>query len=210
MANPKRRTRRKSARRTTARKANPSRVRYVTRARKANPARRTRRRRNPIGLNASKPLQLLTPALVGALGATAVNTALGYVLPSLPAAMTTGNMLYVTQLLAGLGLGFVAPHAGKHRAMLMQAAEGSLTVTLHSAIVGLSGGMGMTLSGGRGRLNGMGVYMPSASVQQLPAANGNPGRLAGMGAYMTGKGSPALAMAAKTPQRMGRVAKFGF
>ena len=89
MANPKRRTRRKSARRTTARKANPSRVRYVTRARKANPARRTRRRRNPIGLNASKPLQLLTPALVGALGATAVNTALGYVLPSLPAAIVS-------------------------------------------------------------------------------------------------------------------------
>jgi hypothetical protein len=183
MANPRRRR----AKRTTARKANPSRVRYVTRARKSNP----RRRRNPLREATGKPLSLLTPALVGALGATAVNTLLSYITPSLPATLTsTPNMMYLTQLAAGLGLAFVAPHAGSKRNMIMQMAEGSLTVTLHSAIVGLSGGMGMTLSG-RGRMNGMGVYMPGKMA--VPTANG----LNGMGAYLTGSGSPAAQIQAQ-------------
>lgn len=175
MTNPKRR--RRTAKKRTARRATNPAPRVYARKRRSNP----RRRRNPIGTE--KPMQLLTPALVGAVGATAVNTMMSYIAPSLPTSFTTGNMAYVTNIAAALGLAMLAPHAGSKKAMILQMAEGSLTVSLHSAIVGLSGGMGMTLSG-------MGMYMPGRGAQAVPRASGNPARLAGMGAYLTGNGSP--------------------
>jgi hypothetical protein len=147
-----------------------------------------RRRRNPIGLNASKPMELLTPALVGALGAAAVNTALANFGSFLPASMMTGTMSYLTRALASLGLAALAGKGGKHRATIMQAAEGSLTVAFHDAIVNLSGGMGMALAGKpRGR---MGMYMPGAVATAIPGqhARSSP-QLGGMSAYLTGSNS---------------------
>lgn len=209
MSNPKRR--RKSPTKRAKRASAPAaKVRYVTRHR--NPAKRaTRRRRNPIGLNSNgKPLSLFTPALVGALGATAVNTLFNTVGSSLPASLTgSPNMVLVTRAGLSLALAMVAPHAGRHRAAVLQAAEGSLTVVLHDAIVSLSGGMGMALGG----MGNMGVYMPGRNAQ-TPSPSGRPVQLNGMNAYLTGSGSPQAAQMAARQRAMAaapkRMAGFGF
>lgn len=199
MANPRKRRTRKHAKRAS----NPvAHHRVHHRARRRNPI-HARRRRNPIA--GAKPMSLLTPALIGALGATAVNTILAQVSGSLPATLTTGNMKYVTSIAAALGLAMFASKAGTKHAMLLQMAEGSLTVTLHQAIVDLSGGMGMTLSG-----RGMGVYMPGRGAQAVPSAQGNPAQLAGMGAYLTGNGSPAAAIQAARQRAMAPKTMKGF
>jgi hypothetical protein len=208
MSNPRRRRR-------TARKANPRRTRRAAAStvRYSNPRRRHHRarRRNPIGMNASKPMELFTPALVGALGATAVNTVLGQIGGILPSSFTTGNMTFVTRAALSLGLAMFAPHAGSKKAAVLQMAEGSLTVVLHDAIVSLSAGMGMPLAG-------MGVYMPGR-VQQAPNAWGRPAvQMNGMGAYLSGDGSPAAriqmarqqARARSAPVTRGSMAGFGF
>jgi hypothetical protein len=190
MANPKRRRRNPAKRKVRARvrHRNPAPV-VRSRARRHS----ARRRRNPIGMNGTgKPLSLLTPALVGALGATAVNTIYSNIASALPASLTTGTMVYATRAALSLGLAMLAPHAGSKKAAVLQAAEGSLTVTLHDAIVALSGGMGMALSG-------VGVYMPGRS-QQVPRAAGRPAvQMSGMGAYISGSGSPQAAMARQVP-----------
>jgi hypothetical protein len=193
MANPKRRR---------ARKANPARRHHHVAVRKSNPARRVhaRRRRNPLTINA-KPLALLTPALIGALGATVVNSVSNYLSPNLPASITGSTTLkYLPNIAVALGLAMLGSKMGGKRAMVMQAAEGSLTVTLHQVIVDLSGGMGMTLSGMRG-MRGMGVYMPGAGAR-LPNASGNAGQMAGMNAYLTGHGSPQAAIQAQRQQAL--------
>lgn len=188
MANPKRRRRNPAKRKVHARSRNPARVIHHHAPKRRHHA---RRRRNPIGMNSTgKPMSIVTPALVGALGATAVNTVLNQFGSMLPASMTTGNMMYVTRSLAALGLAAIAGKAGSKRAAVMQMAEGALTVTLHDAIVNLSGGMGMSLSG-------MGVYMPGRGAQQVPTAFGRPAMaMNGMNAYLTGQGSPQAAMQA--------------
>lgn len=174
------------------RRRNPAKRKVRAKIRHRNPtpivrsrARRHARRRNPIGMNSTgKPLSLLTPAFVGALGATAVNTLYSNIATALPVAMTTGNMVYATRAGLSLALAMLAPHAGSKKAAVLQMAEGSLTVVMHDAIVNLSGGMGMAL-------NGMGVYMPGR-VQRPPSASGRPGvQMNGMGAYLTGSGAPA-------------------
>ena len=206
MSNPKRRRRNPAKRR--ARAATATKVRYVTRHR--NPAKRVsrRRRRNPIGLNSSgaRPMSLFTPALVGALGATAINTVFNTIAPSLSSTFTTGYMPYVGRAALSLGLAMVAGRGGKHSPVMLQAAEGSLTVCLHDLIVNLSGGMGMTLGG-------MGVYMPGRNMQ-TPSANGRPTQLNGMNAYLTGSGSPAAQQMAQRQRAMAaqpqRMSGFGF
>lgn len=197
MSNPKRRRRNPAKRKVRARvHRNPAPV-----------VRPRARRRNPIGMNSSgKPFSLLTPALVGALGATAVNTVYNNVAGMLPASFTTGNMAFLSRAALSLGLAMVAPHAGSKKAAVLQMAEGSLTVTLHDAIVALSGGMGMTLGG-------MGVYMPGR-IQQTPRAGGRPAvQLNGMNAYLTGNGSPQAAVQAQRQAAMAQkphMAGFGF
>lgn len=147
--------------------------------------RRVTRRRNPVaraGGLLKKPMAMLTPALMGALGATAVNTILGK-LP-LPAKAMTGKMRYVTQAAAAIGLSMVAQKLGVKGALAAQMAEGSLTVTLHQAITETASGMGMNLSG-------MGYYLPGAATSAVPSrsANSAPMALNGMGKYLTGPGS---------------------
>jgi hypothetical protein len=205
MSRAKRKTNPAKRRTSRARRPNPAPLRARSRRVRRNPARRVhRRRRNPIGLNAGKPMQLLTPALVGALGATAVNTVFNNVAGVLPASLNTGNMSYVTKAALALGLAYLGGKGSK-RAMFMQMAEGSLTVTIHDAIVALSGGMGMSL----------GAYMPGL-IQRSPNAYGRPAaQMNGMSAYLTGGGSPQqrqiqasrqAAIAAKPRQMSG----FGF
>jgi hypothetical protein len=185
MSNPKRR-RRNPAKRTTHR----SRSRSVAVHR--NPVRRHRRRRNPIGMSGNKPTQLLMPALVGALGATAVNTVLANVGSALPATLMTGNMQYITRAALSVLLAMVGRKSGRAN-IWTQAAEGSLTVTFHDAIVSLGGGS----------LGQMGAYMPGRGAQVVPTPGMRPAQqLSGMSAYLTGKGSPQQrqAMAARQAQ----------
>jgi hypothetical protein len=195
MATSKRRKANPARRRTRAkaRASNPVKVRRVsTRAR--NPIRTSRRRRrNPIGLNsvAGKPMSLLTPALVGALGAAGVNTVYANIASMLPTTLTTGYPIYLTRAALSLGLAAMANHAGSKRAAVLQAAEGSLTVCIHDAIVALSAGFGMSLSGGR-----MGAYVPG----RLPHRQG-------MGAHLGAHVAPALTMQqvkAATAPRLGK------
>ena len=173
----------------------------------SNPKRRRRsaskrRRSNPSARSImSKPFAMLTPALIGAVGATVVNTALAK-LP-VPATMNTGKMKYVTQAAAAIAMGFIASKVGVKGAMAAQMAEGALTVTLHNAITDVAGGFGMNLSG-------MGYYLPGYGVQAVPSASGNPGRLAGgMGQYMTGPGSAPAAMPMPVRRNTG-MRGFGF
>lgn len=175
----KKRTHRK-AKRATSRKSTSLSI-------MSNPRKRRHhaRRRNPVSTSlVKKPMSILSPALVGALGATAVNTILAKV--PLPASLNTGKMKYVTQGIAAIALGAVASKLGVRGSMAAQMAEGSLTVTLHQAITDIAGGMGMNLSG-------VGYYLPGYGVARGPSPGANPARMAGMngmGKYLTGPGAP--------------------
>jgi hypothetical protein len=203
MATAKRRKANPARRKTRARAraANPVKVRRVY-ARKANPARRVHRRRNPIGLNstAGKPLSLLTPAFVGALGAVGVNTVYANIASMLPTTLTTGYPIYLTRAALSLGLAALANHAGSKRAAVLQAAEGSLTVTLHDAIVAMSAGFGMSL-------NGMGAYVPG----RLPRGGAQGGQRMGahLGAHLGNARQPQLTMAQVRAATAPRQAKRG-
>lgn len=163
---------------------NPSKRRHRRRSAVRSIGRRIRRATRGYSIRGlvSSPLATLKPAMIGAIGATAVNTILGKV--PLPATLMTGRMRYVTQGIAAVLLGTVASRfAGGATAAKM--AEGSLTVTLHQALTDIAGGMGVNLSG-------MGYYLPGYGVSAAPAPTGNAARLSGMGRYMTGPGSSVV------------------
>lgn len=164
---------------------NPSRRRRGGKRRRSSGRSRGRSRYSVRGL-ISSPVSTLKPALVGALGAAAVNTILARV--PLPAMLMTGRARYLTQGVAAIVLAGVASRfAGLGAATAGKMAEGSLTVTLHQAITDIAGGMGLNLSG-------MGYYLPGYGVSAGP----NPGAAAargmsgGVGKYMTGPGSSVL------------------
>lgn len=196
----------KKPRRAAKRKASPKSTSLTI---MSNPKRRRRsvaktakRRRNPSARSLmSKPFAILTPALMGALGATVVNTALAR-LP-IPAAMNTGKMKYVTQGAAAVLMSIIASKVGMKGAMANQMAEGALTVTLHQAITEVAGGFGMNLSG-------MGYYLPGRGVQSMPSQTARPAQLAGgMGEYVTGPGA-ARSTVAQFPTRSDRGGMRGF
>lgn len=189
-------------RRKSARRSNPAPLSAVMH----NPRRRrvsARRRRNPISLRrmvsggaSLAPMKLLSSALIGAAGATAVNTIMARV--PLPAALMVGRMRYLTQAAAAIAIGTLASKVkivGSGTAAKM--AEGSLVVTLHDAIRDVAGGMGINLAG-------MGYYLPGRGVTAVPSASGGPARMAGIGEYITGPGASANV----TPMR-GRMAGVG-
>lgn len=168
------------------------------RRRKGSRAVSRRRRRNPSSRGGGKlsfqralrsPMNFLKPALIGAVGAVAVNTAMSRLVPlMLPASMQaqfmTGRMRYLTQGIAAIGLGIVAQKVGVRAAMAEKMAEGSLTVTLTDAIRDFALQAGIPLGG-------MGYYLPGRNAgRAYPSASGNPGQLMnGMRSYITGPGS---------------------
>lgn len=192
------RSRRKNPARRRKHRARRSSVTVFANPRRRRHSRRSARRSNPIrlgGLNASvsKPMAILTPALVGAVGATAVNTILQK-LP-LPPMLTTGRARYLTQGVAAIGLGFLAQKFGLRGATAAKMAEGSLTVTLHSAIQELGAQFGVNLGG-------MGYYLPGRAAI-APASGAAPApQLGNVGKYVSGPGSV-------TPiaRRMGGIAR---
>lgn len=130
----------------------------------------------------SSPMSMLGGALTGAIGAAAVNTILAR-LP-LPAILMAGPQRYATQAAAAIGLGMLsARFLGAGVATKM--AEGSLTVSLHQALVELAGRAGVTLGG-------MGYYLPGMRASAVPASAGSASRqVAGLGKYVTGPGASA-------------------
>ncbi len=163
----KRRAKRASARRSTSvtLRSNPSPRRAKRRS--------SRRRSNPI---MGKPMSILQPALMGALGATTVNTVLGQLSGVLPAQLMTGNALFVTKAAAAFALAILGNKMGVKGATVAQMAEGSLTVTIHDAILALAGQAGIT------QLSGMRAYMPRSNRMSAYVGNGQPRpKLSGVG-----------------------------
>ena len=189
------------ARMARSRRKNPAKRRTVAK-RRSNPIalssrRRRTYRRNPISVGGMKPMNLISAALTGAVGATAVNTILAKI--PLPASMMTGKTRYVTQAAAAILLGMAAQKVGPVRKYAQQMAEGSLTVTLHDLIKDVAMGAGMNLGG-------MGYYLPGVGVRAAPSAMAAPSpHMGGMGKYITGPGSPQGSVI--PIQRMGAINK---
>lgn len=198
MLNPSRRRRRKARknprRRMTAKqrkyfgpRANPRR-RSRRRARRnpvpamlANPRHRRRRaRRNPIARRYRSNPQLrltgrgivtqVTDAAQGAIGATIVDVAMGYINPSLPAAMLTPNVYPIIKGAVAIGMGalggMIGGQVGRFAA---KGAEGSLICTLRDVIRS---------------------FLPAGT--QLGFINSGYVAPRGMGAYVNGLGASSL------------------
>jgi len=202
-ANPIMATKRRKARRSNPVKAHANRV-----VRRRNPIARVAkrsRRRNPISLGGGsmRPMALLKPAFIGALGATAVNTILGK-LP-LPAAAYDGKMRFVTRGVAAIALGMIASKLGAKSAVAAQMAEGSLTVTLHDAITEFASDAGMALSGFPNPTGArLGYFAPGVNAarmgqQRVGAYVNGPG--SNLGAYTTGAGSNVSQLAGRSRGR---------
>lgn len=159
-----------------------------SRARRRNPSRRGQRGMLNFRAFTAKPMQMITPAFIGAVGAVAVNTVISRVFPmllpvNLQAMFMTGRVRYLTQGAAAIALGMIAQRLGVRASVAAKMAEGSLTVTLADAIRDVSLSFGMPLGG-------MGYYLPGRGVMAVPSASGRPGvNLSGMSAYVSGPGS---------------------
>jgi hypothetical protein len=173
----KRRASPRRARRVSVRVSRPHRSRrraVITVA--ANPRRRRSRRRLSINPRRrgyrSNPMPRLNvrgiggqvqSAAVGAVGATVVDVAMGYVGPMLPAALVGPNVYPVVKGAAAILIGAAAQAVGLGK-WAGRMTEGSLTVTLHGVIrsflpAGVA--LGYINSGyvPRAGMNGMGAYM---------------------------------------------------
>lgn len=191
-----RRRRNPKSRKSAKRRRNPA---PLTVMHKANPIRRKRRasarRRNPIsfrrimsgGGSGTGVSTMLKNAALGAVGATAINTAIGR-LP-LPASLMVGRVSYLTRAGVAIGLGILAEKTRLLGAgTLAKMVEGSLTVTLYDAIRAEAAAAGVNLGG-------MGYYLPGRGASAVPSASGNATPRLGM--YATGPGANVMPM----PQR---------
>lgn len=134
---------RKAKRATSKRKHNPVSFRAVTRRAKpkANPARRrrgARRRRNPIAVHGivSSLVPMLRDAAIGAAGSVAVDMAMGYVKPYLPAMLqpTPGKVGAYDALKAVVTVALCKALSRPTRGMSVKAAQGALTVQMDRAV----------------------------------------------------------------------------
>lgn len=189
----KRRKARKSgkrrARRTSARRSNPVRaVRHRARSRRRSPVRayrsRARRRRNPLSLKSMSGglLDSGLNALMGAGGAI-VNDALMTYIP-LPAIVKTGPLAILAKAFGAFGVGYLAAFAvGKTRGARMT--EGALTVLAYQVVKPMVATV-VPLAGSD--IEGLGYYSPGMILQDslspLPDLNqGTP-----LAAYLSGMG----------------------
>lgn len=224
--NPRRRRRKHKARKSRRRhrKMTAKQLKYFGPRHAVNPKRRRRRARRhaavmgfarrarrsggrALGIlsgstgSLGRPMSMIGPALTGAIGAVAVN-AVSARLP-LPAMLTSGRVRYVTQGALAIGLGMLASRFGLGAGVAAKMAEGSLTVTLHQALVEIAAGAGVNLSGMGYYLPGRSASMPSASAAPTPRA------LAGMGKYVTGPGTNVSVLPSRRAS-MGNINSFKF
>jgi hypothetical protein len=101
-----------------------------------NPVRRIKRRRNPIGrASLAGVTGMMMPAVQGAFGALAINTALNYV--PLPAILKSGNAKYLARAGLAVAVGvFGSKIVGGKMAANM--ATGALTVAMHDLLLGIA------------------------------------------------------------------------
>lgn len=179
------RVHRRRARRTGAKKHYVSGGYTVGKARirryKMNP--RRRRHRNPISVRGITGQ--LMPAAYGAAGGIALDVALGYVTPMLPAMLTTGYVKHATRIAGALGIGWGAKKflGAKGDAV----AKGALIIAVYGllkdvivqfapGVKGLSGYEEVTVN-----TNDLGAYLNGPSLAAyLPDGSSAPG----VGAYM--------------------------
>ena len=173
-ASPARKTRR---RKTYA--ANPvASVRRKRRSHVAHAVRHSRRRRsNPISLR--EPMQLLMPALKGAIGALTVNAVFNYT--PLPLFLRNGKMAYLSKGLIAIAFGVFGKKFLGNTAVQM--AEGALTVIATNAAQDLLANTSLRL----GDADGIAYYSPAdiapGSLLSNPEQN--------LGAYVDGGGMSA-------------------
>ncbi len=172
--------RRRSGRKSRARKSSPSTTGVSTMKR--------RYRRNPISkksvsVSVNSAMALLKPAAAGAAGALALNGIVNYT--PIPDMLKAGKMMYVTRSVLALLIGVVGSKVGPLRPYARSMALGGLTVTLADLGKELASGTGVNLSGvgyinpgwiatprvaGRGGVPGVmgrtAQYLPSARPMQ--------------------------------------------
>lgn len=148
---------------------------------KMNP--RRRRHRNPISVKGV--VGQLVPAAYGAAGGIALDVAMGYVTPMLPAMLTTGYVKHATRIAGALGIGYASKKflGGKGDAV----AKGALIVAMYGllkdvivqfapGVKGLSGYEEVTVN-----TADLGAYLNGPSLAAyLPDGSSAPG----VGAYM--------------------------
>lgn len=175
----KRATRRRARHHSVALAANPARRRH---------ARRRHVRRNPsFNLAGFKPAtfvnRTLLPAGIGAGGALALDVALGYAAPHLPAFLTTGTVgPLATKIGGAVAIGMAAQAITKDRALAEQVTAGAIVVTLYGAAKKFLAAQFPTIPG----LNGMGVYVHGMGYPG--AARSFPD----LGMYVPGGGATSL------------------
>jgi len=157
----------RKAKRTSARRRNPS------------PLHRIRRRRNPSASGSMGGVGgMLMNGLKGAGGAIVVNVVTNY----LPAVAKTGKMVYVARTVIALALGTLGKKVLGNNARAM--AEGALAVNFHDAINSVAGTM---LPGSQLHGDAMGEIVYS-NTQALPGAippgNAWDSELSSMGEYV--------------------------
>jgi hypothetical protein len=202
MSNPKRHRRRSYARRrnpvAVAPRRRRNRWRFGSRARRSRRRRnpifrmsRRRRRRNPFGSGEIK--SVIMPALVGAIGATAVAVGYGYLGSAnvLPASLSTGVAATLVQAVFAVGVGFlVGKFMGRNTGNGV--AIGALTVIAANQLSSLVSSTAPNVPGVSGlgalKLGGVGDYVPYR--RKIGAYMNNP-RLPGRAMNGLGFVSPA-------------------
>jgi hypothetical protein len=180
----------------------------------AHHARRRHRRSNPRFFGMGHIVRgTLMPAAIGAGGAIALDVAMGYAQPYLPAQLQSGYLPILVKLAGALGIGYVAGKVlGRERGRV--ATLGAVTVVAYGAlksqlaqmlpsVKGLSGYADFVDYSTGARPAGVGAYLPQAGMHGLgftsPAAvMQQPGLYAGdtgMGAYQPRSLAPAGGMA---------------
>lgn len=186
-----RRRRHVARRKTTARRRRKT---SIVAVRRLNPrrrrvhARRRRhhaRRRNPRMLSLGGITRTLMPAAIGGAGALALDIALSYATPYLPASLQSGYLKTGVKLAGAIGLGMVAGKflgGEKGRAVTL----GALTVVLYGAIRDAAKQFAPTLNLGAVDYadNTVGAYMaPSLGyINPAPFVSND---MSGLGAYMS-------------------------
>ncbi len=169
LVNPrKRRTKRKTARKTPARKRRSSlaTVKTVsTRKYRRNPSRRS-----------SKPIDTIKEGAIGAAGAIASEFVMSK-LP-IPTAMNTDTTRPIVSALVSVGIGMAMSKFGKKPAIGKAMAQGGVTVALHQSMRGfVAGPLGLTtatpaLAGYYGEDHSMMGYVEPTQTYATPEMNG--------------------------------------
>jgi len=171
---------RATRRRNAAPASNPAprRRRTSLRAVSRRTSRRTRARRNPIGMTGV--MASIMTAFQGAAGAVGVNAV--YNLLPLPASMKSGMMGSATKMALAVGLGMAAkPMLGRAAGKMV---EGSLTVTAFEIVSGM-----LPVNMGGSSVAGLGYMSPGMNAGGNILGNSSvPNNFAGMGEYVSGMG----------------------